>query len=111
MKIQKLYQEALKFASAKHAEKDQKVPGTNLPYAVHISNVAMEILIAGYHTPDFNLSFGIQVALLHDTLEDTKLASKRLKRSLDMKLPKVYRLYQKTLNYQKKIKCLTALIG
>ncbi len=70
--IQKLYQEALKFASAKHAEKDQKVPGTNLPYAVHISTVAMEILIAGYHTPDFNLGFAIQVSLLHDTLEDTQ---------------------------------------
>ena len=71
METQTLYQEALKFASAKHFEKGQKVPGTNLPYDVHISNVAMEILIAGYNTPDFNIAFAVQVALLHDTIEDT----------------------------------------
>ena len=71
MEIQEKYQEAIKFASAKHAEKGQKVPGTNLPYDVHISNVAMEILIAGFNTPGFNTAFAVQVALLHDTIEDT----------------------------------------
>lgn len=81
MEIQKYYQEAIKFASLKHSEKGQKVPGTNLPYDVHISNVAMEIIIAGFNTQDFDLGFAIQVALLHDTIEDTatdweELASK-----------------------------------
>jgi (p)ppGpp synthase/HD superfamily hydrolase len=71
MEIQKLYQEAIKFASAKHAEKGQKVPGTNLPYDVHISNVAMEVLIAGFNTPGFDTEFVVQVALLQDTIEDT----------------------------------------
>jgi guanosine-3',5'-bis(diphosphate) 3'-pyrophosphohydrolase len=71
MDIQTKYQEAIKFASAKHAEKGQKVPGTNLPYDVHISNVAMEILIAGANKPNFNTAFAVQVALLHDTIEDT----------------------------------------
>jgi guanosine-3',5'-bis(diphosphate) 3'-pyrophosphohydrolase len=71
MEIQLLYQDAIKFASAKHSEKGQKVPGTNLPYDVHISNVAMEILIAGFNTPNFDTSFAVQVALLHDTIEDT----------------------------------------
>jgi (p)ppGpp synthase/HD superfamily hydrolase len=71
MDIQEKYQEAIKFASAKHAEKGQKVPGTNLPYDVHISNVAMEILIAGFNTPNFNTTFAVQVALQHDTIEDT----------------------------------------
>ncbi len=71
MDIHELYQEAIKFASAKHTEKGQKVPGTNLPYDVHISNVAMEILIAGFNTPNFDLAFAVQVALLHDTIEDT----------------------------------------
>lgn len=71
MDIQKRYQEALKFASSKHTEKGQKVPGTNLPYDVHISNVAMEILIAAPNTPGFNTAFAVQVALLHDTIEDT----------------------------------------
>lgn len=71
MDIQTLYQKAIKFASTKHMEKGQKVPGTNLPYDVHISNVAMEVIIAGFNTPNFDLGFAIQVALLHDTIEDT----------------------------------------
>ena len=71
MHIQSFYQKAIKFAAAKHAEQNQTVPGTNLPYVVHLSNVAMEILIASFHSENFNLDFAVQVALLHDTLEDT----------------------------------------
>lgn len=71
MDIQTNYQDAIKFAVSKHTEKGQKVPGTNLPYDVHLSNVAMEILIAGFKTPGFNTSFAVQIALLHDTIEDT----------------------------------------
>jgi len=69
--VQTLYQEAIKFASYKHQEKRQKVKGTKLPYVVHLSNVAMEIFMAAQHTKDFNLKHAIQVALLHDTIEDT----------------------------------------
>ncbi len=72
MSIQALYQQALKFAGEKHTAKNQKVPGTNLPYVVHISNVAMEIMLAALFTPDFDLDFAVQVALLHDTIEDTE---------------------------------------
>jgi guanosine-3',5'-bis(diphosphate) 3'-pyrophosphohydrolase len=71
MTTQSLYQQAIVFAAAKHVEMGQTIPGTNLPYVVHLSNVAMEILIAAPHTPNFQLDFAIQVALLHDTLEDT----------------------------------------
>src|ERR1019366_7794812 len=71
MEVQKLYQEAIKFATAKHLEKEQKVPGTDLPYVVHLSNVAMEIIIAAFNSDKFNLGFAVQVALLHDTIEDT----------------------------------------
>jgi (p)ppGpp synthase/HD superfamily hydrolase len=72
MNIQSHYQQAIKFAAAKHVEKRQKVPGTNLPYVVHLSNVAMEIFVAAMHTNDFDLDFAVQVALLHDTIEDIK---------------------------------------
>lgn len=71
METQSLYQTAIKFATIKHQEKRQKVPGTNLPYVVHLSNVAMEIIIAAFNSDKFNLGFAIQVALLHDTIEDT----------------------------------------
>jgi len=71
MEAQALYQEAIKFATAKHFEKEQKVAGTDLPYVVHLSNVAMEIIIAASNSDNFNLGFAVQVALLHDTIEDT----------------------------------------
>jgi guanosine-3',5'-bis(diphosphate) 3'-pyrophosphohydrolase len=44
MDIQTLYQEAIKFATVKH--RNQKVPGTDLSYVVHLSDVAMEIFMA-----------------------------------------------------------------
>lgn len=68
--IQSLYQTAIKFAAEKHGR--QKVKGSQNPYVVHLSNVAMEIFMAAEHTPDFNLSLAIQAALLHDIIEDTK---------------------------------------
>ena len=71
METQTLYQKAIKFATAKHVEQNQTIPGTNLPYVVHLSNVAMEILITSFHSENFDLGFAVQVALLHDTLEDT----------------------------------------
>lgn len=71
MDIQDLYQRAILFASKKHSELNQKIPGTNLPYEIHLSNVAMEILITNYNSNNFNVELAITVALLHDTLEDT----------------------------------------
>lgn len=67
--LQTLYQTAIKFAAEKHGR--QKVKGSQNPYVVHLSNVAMEVFMAAEHTPDFNLSLAIQAALLHDTIEDT----------------------------------------
>lgn len=49
----------------------QLVPGTELPQVVHLSNVAMKILLAAANSDHFDLGFAVQVALLHDTLEDT----------------------------------------
>ncbi len=86
MEIQTLYQEAIKFASAKHTEKGQKVPGTNLPYDVHISNVAMEILIAGSSSANFNTAFAVQVALLHDTIEDTSATFEELENKFGIEI-------------------------
>ncbi len=72
MEIQAHYQEAIKYAALQHLEKRQKVKGTKLPYVVHLSNVAMEIMIAAPHSAeDFDLDFALRVALLHDLLEDT----------------------------------------
>ncbi|MBK8586663.1 MAG: bifunctional (p)ppGpp synthetase/guanosine-3',5'-bis(diphosphate) 3'-pyrophosphohydrolase [Bacteroidetes bacterium] len=68
---QTLYQTAIKFATLKHVAINQKVPGTDLPYVVHLSNVAMEVMMANANTENFNVALAIQAALLHDTIEDT----------------------------------------
>jgi guanosine-3',5'-bis(diphosphate) 3'-pyrophosphohydrolase len=80
IQIQSHYQEAIKFATYRHMEKNQKVKGTDLPYVVHLSNVAMEILIAALHTHDLKLDFAVQVALLHDTIEDTATTFEELEK-------------------------------
>jgi guanosine-3',5'-bis(diphosphate) 3'-pyrophosphohydrolase len=69
--VQSKYQKAIKFAAKRHTDKNQVIPGTTLPYVVHLSNVAMEVLIAAANTEKFDSGFAVQVALLHDVLEDT----------------------------------------
>ena len=101
MQLQDLYQEAIKFASAKHLEQDQIVPGTNLPYVVHLSNVAMEILVAGSHTDKFDTRFAVQVALLHDTLEDTATTRKELETKFGKEVAKAVSALSKNLKLPK----------
>ena len=76
MAVQTLYQQALKFAAERHGE--QKIPGSSIPYVVHLSNVCMEILFAAAQTAGFNLALALQVALLHDVLEDTNATDAEL---------------------------------
>ncbi|WP_196894220.1 HD domain-containing protein [Aureivirga marina] len=67
--LQETYQKAIKFAGEKHA--NQKVPGSEANYVVHLSNVAMEILVAYNEEANFDIDFAVQLAILHDVLEDT----------------------------------------
>jgi (p)ppGpp synthase/HD superfamily hydrolase len=69
MIFQERYKNALRFAASRH--EGQKLPGTDLPYLVHVIAVAVEVIVAGNHAPDFNTGFAAEVALLHDTIEDT----------------------------------------
>ena len=73
--IQTIYQETIAFVALKHG--NQKMP-TGLPYVVHLSNVAMEVFMAHKKEPNFNIELAIQLALLHDVLEDTPLSFKEL---------------------------------
>jgi len=93
---QELYINAYRFAAQAHGW--QRMPGTPLPYIMHLSFVAMEILAAVaqgaseplLHTPaprgagaptgtrdgvepSFSADLAVQCALLHDTLEDTRV--------------------------------------
>jgi (p)ppGpp synthase/HD superfamily hydrolase len=67
--LQEIYQKAIKFAGEKH--KNQKMVGTEANYLLHISNVAMEVLIAYKEIQDFDINLAVQLAILHDTIEDT----------------------------------------
>lgn len=84
MDLQSLYQKAIAFAGEKHG--DQKVPGTQSSYLVHLSNVVMEIMIAGKQTDHFDMNFAIQVALLHDVLEDTKTTFREVQEVFGLKV-------------------------
>lgn len=88
METQTLYQEAIRYAASRHQENNQKVPGTDLPYVVHLSNVAMEVIIAASHSNHFNLNYAVQVALLHDTIEDTSATMAELEDRFGVEITK-----------------------
>ncbi len=65
---QDLYQKAIRFAGAVHG--DQKIPGTDLTYIIHLSNVCMEVIAAICSGEINNPDLAVQCALLHDAIED-----------------------------------------
>jgi (p)ppGpp synthase/HD superfamily hydrolase len=62
------YVAALRFAAERH--RGQTITGSDLPYLVHVTSVAAEVIVA---LPGSTLDPDLAVvcALLHDTLEDT----------------------------------------
>jgi (p)ppGpp synthase/HD superfamily hydrolase len=64
-----LYLDAVRFAAERHA--GQQVPGTELPYLLHVSCVAAEMMNAITREPVARPDLAIACALLHDTIEDT----------------------------------------
>ena len=99
--LQTKYQKAIKFAAKRHADKNQLIPGTNLPYVVHLSNVAMEILIASQKTENFDSEFAIQVALLHDILEDTETTFEEIANEFGIKIAQAVLALTKNSKIQK----------
>lgn len=77
--VQDLYQNAIRFAAEKHS--GQTITGSDLPYLIHVSNVAMEIMVMTLQgeKDSFDLPFAVQVALLHDTIEDTNTTYDEIK--------------------------------
>jgi (p)ppGpp synthase/HD superfamily hydrolase len=63
------YLRAARFAAQAHGR--QTVPGTELPYLLHVASVAMEVLAAAAAEPDHDQELAMQCALLHDVVEDT----------------------------------------
>jgi (p)ppGpp synthase/HD superfamily hydrolase len=64
-----LYIKACRFAAQAH--RGQLLPGSDLPYLMHLNLVSMEILAALSAEPQHDGNLAVQCALLHDTIEDT----------------------------------------
>ena len=68
---QDLYLKAFHFAARAH--RWQLYPGTMIPYIMHLSFVSMEIMAAVGAGETFDTDLALPCALLHDTLEDTRV--------------------------------------
>ena len=74
---QDVYIRAYRFAAEAH--RWQRVPGTHLPYIMHVSFAAMEILAAAAVEAIGDADLALQCALLHDVLEDTMVRREQLR--------------------------------
>jgi (p)ppGpp synthase/HD superfamily hydrolase len=74
---QDTYIKAYKFAA--HAHQGQKVPGTNLPYIMHLSFVSMEVIAALSVEQKHDGNLALQCGILHDTIEDTNTTFEQIK--------------------------------
>ncbi len=72
---QDLFQRAFKFASQAHY--GQKIPGSELPYIIHVSLVCTELMAVINENVDADLI--VQCASLHDVLEDTPVTFEIIK--------------------------------
>ena len=60
---------ALRFAAEAHH--GQRFPGTELPYFMHLTQVAAEVQVALLAEPADDGELSVLCAILHDTIEDT----------------------------------------
>jgi hypothetical protein len=65
-----VYKRAIALAGKWHRK--QKVPGSNLPYLVHVAKVAMEVIAATEGAKGVDRDLAVACAVLHDTIEDTE---------------------------------------
>ncbi len=65
------YARAYRFAARAHL--GQKVPGSEIPYVMHLSLVSMEVIAALRVEEVADENLAVQCALLHDVIEDTEV--------------------------------------
>jgi (p)ppGpp synthase/HD superfamily hydrolase len=73
---QEKYIKTLRYAAEVHH--GQLFPGTDLPYVVHVTMVAMEVIAALAHEDDLDGDLAVQCALLHDVIEDAGKSYEKL---------------------------------
>jgi (p)ppGpp synthase/HD superfamily hydrolase len=65
-----LYNRTMWFAGRVH--KEQKIPGQEIPYLLHLAQVCQEALGAAIADSGLDGNLVMQCAILHDTIEDTE---------------------------------------
>jgi (p)ppGpp synthase/HD superfamily hydrolase len=78
------YVAALKYAAAAHL--GQKVPGSELPYVVHVVMVAMEVIRVLQVEDGIDGDLAVQCALLHDVIEDAGKTYEDLEKAFGKKV-------------------------
>jgi len=73
--IQDFYNKTLFYAAAAH---NGQFYAGNLPYVIHVCMVADEVLAADRIEPFSNIKDAVQIALLHDVLEDTPITKEEM---------------------------------
>jgi len=73
---QEKYTKALRFAAEAHH--GQTVPGSDLPYVIHVTMVAMEVIAALAHEDNLDGDLAVPCALLHDVIEDAGISYEKL---------------------------------
>jgi (p)ppGpp synthase/HD superfamily hydrolase len=81
---QELYIKACRFAAIAH--NGQIVPGSDLPYLLHLNFVSMEIIAALSVELGHDGNLAIQCALLHDTIEDTDTTYEQIRSSFGIRV-------------------------
>ena len=99
MNLQDSYNQAWLFAAGAHA--GQTLTASTLPYAVHLAMVANEVMAADREAPVERLAETVQIALLHDVLEDTAVPFEELQTRFGEFVADGARHLSKVLNGQK----------
>lgn len=81
---QDLYTQTFKFAAQAHL--GQKIPGSDIPYLMHLSLVSMEIMAALHFEAWIDADLALQCALLHDVIEDTDVSYEDIKKKFGKKI-------------------------
>jgi (p)ppGpp synthase/HD superfamily hydrolase len=74
---QESYIKAYEFAAIAH--QNQKMPGSDIPYIMHLSCVSMEVIAALSVEREFDGDLAVECAILHDTIEDTDITFEQVK--------------------------------
>ncbi len=77
---------------------------------MHLSDVAIEILIASNYAAGMDLSFAVQLALLHDTLEDTETTFEEIETTFGSKVASGVKALTKDTSLLKRDSMIDSLI-